>query len=351
MSHRFLKLLEDKGGTLKDVCGLVTDFGSYNGNENDRIKNYPVTLKVRTGKILDHWLFGRIVMDFKGMEWHKDKLLLDWAHDPNVEIGVIESHEYDSGDLLCKARLISRHPEDRVAKTIDYASQGVPYEVSMTWGKAQDGSFVVEEVPPGKEVVVNDKQGVITGPCTIIRVWGMYGAAICHHGVDSSTFTQFDSKDKKGTIMPKDLKVFTDKFGAEKAVEYMLNDSITSLEDAEKAHKLYLDAKAAEEQRLALDAAKKQNEELAAENARLKEDAAKAETEAKAKAEAQAKAVEDAKAKEEQLARYQAAMPGVNLQADAAPTGPTVQTDGTLTNKSYTDAMQGFFDQEYGLKK
>ena len=349
MSHRLKQLLESKGGTIKDVCGLITDFGQYNGNENDRIKNYPVTLKVRTGGIVDHWLLGRIVMDFKGMEWHKDHLLLDWAHDSNVEIGVIETNDYATGDLLCKARLVSRHPEDRVAKIVDYASQGVPYEVSMTWGQTQDGRFVVEDVPSGKEVVVNDKQGVVAGPCAIIRAWGMYGAAICHHGVDSSTYTQFDSNDKKGTIMPKDLKIFADKFGAEKAVEYMTNDSITSLEDAEKAHKLYLDAKEKEEQRLALEDAKKKNEELAAENARLKEDAAKLETENKAKADAQAKTVKDAKAKDEQLARLQAALPGVNVTDSATPT--TVQTDGKLTLKSYEDSMQDFFNQEYGLKK
>ncbi len=241
--HRIQKLLDGTGGKITDRYGCIQDFGVYSGNESDRIKTYPVTLKVRTGGVLDHWLFGRIVMDFEGMEWHKDNLVLDWNHNADVEIGVILDRNFDGGDLICKSKLISRDPNDRVAKIVDYSGEGVPYEVSMTWGNTQSGKFVVEDVPLGKEALVNEKQGVVKGPVSIIRAWGMYGAAVCHHGVDSSTGCQFDSENRKGQIMPKDLKVFIDKFRPEKACEYMLDSKIETLEQAETAHKAYLDAK------------------------------------------------------------------------------------------------------------
>ncbi len=70
----------------------------------------------------------------------------------------------------------------------------------------------------------------------------------------------------------------------------------------------------------------------------------------KAKADVQAKIIEDAKAKDELLARYQVAMPGVNVQTDSVPSGSTVQTDNKGTGKRYEDAMQDFFNQEYALR-
>lgn len=340
--HRIQKLLDGTGGKITDRYGCIQDFGVYSGNESDRIKTYPVTLKVRTGGVLDHWLFGRIVMDFEGMEWHKDNLVLDWNHNADVEIGVILDRNFDGGDLICKSKLISRDPNDRVAKIVDYSGEGVPYEVSMTWGNTQSGKFVVEDVPLGKEALVNDKQGVVKGPVSIIRAWGMYGAAVCHHGVDSSTGCQFDSENRKGQIMPKDLKVFIDKFGSERACEYMLDSKIETLEQAETAHKAYLDAKEKADTKAALDQAIKDKAALEAKVAQLQADAAKREEAAKAAQETQAKAVADAKAQEEENARLKAALPGVNVKDSPTPPTDSGKTGGTRT--TYRDNMTKFIE-------
>jgi len=345
--HRISSLLDKQGGKITDRYGSIEDWGAFSGDDNSRIKTYPVTLKVRTGGVLDHWLFGRLVMDFEGMVWHKPTLLLDWNHDPDVETGVILEHDFPGGDLVCKAKLISREPNDRVAKIIDYASEGVPYEVSMTWGATQSGKFIVEDVPSGKEVVVNDRQGAVKGPCSIIRVWGMYGSAICPHGVDSSTNCQFDSENQKGTIMPKDLKTFTDKFGSEKGVEYMLDAAIETLEDAEKSHRIFLDAKEKAEQKAALDKAIADSATLEAENKRLKEDAAKLEAETKAKAEAQAKVIADAKTLEEENKLLKQALPGINIKDSTTPPTNT-GTPGKST--VYRDSMQQFIEKRVANK-
>lgn len=320
-------LMNQCGGKFTDRYGSFQDFGLPLKVEEDGVTEYPVSLKVRTGGVVNHPYFGRIVNDFAGMVWHKESLVLDWNHNPNEEIGVIDSYEVcrensedgkrTAGDLICEARLLSEHPNDRAARIKKYSKRKMPYEVSMTWGNTLDGRFVVEDVPAGKTVLVNDLQGSVKGPISIIRVWGMYGAAVCHHGVDGTTHTEIhDSLSSQGATMPKDLKEFVAKFGNEKGAEYVLNDSIETLEQAERIHAEHQvavkDAKITELTGI-VDAMTLDNKKLTEDLAKVQKDF----DEFKAKAEAgkgeTAKQVEDATKLAEENARLKQALPGVNV--------------------------------------
>lgn len=350
--HRIETLLDNKGGKYTDRCGLFQDFGTPVKKEGSSVTEYPATLKVRTGGIVNHPYFGRIVNDFAGMLWHKDRLVLDWIHNPNEEIGIIDSYSAKTGDLICESRLLSRNQNDRAAKIKDYSDCGMPYEVSMTWGRTQDGRLVIEDVEEGGEAIVNGK--TVYGPVSIIRVWGMYGAAVCPHGVDSTTSTTFH--DFESDTMPKILKDFIEKFGNEKGLEYMLNDSITTIEQAEKIHADYLaadkDAKITELSGI-VDA-------LTVDNKKFKEDLEKAQKdfdEFKAKVETgkadAAKTIEDATKIAEENDRLKKALPGVNVQD--TPTPPTESAPrradvdpaerSRQTKKAYEDSLVEFFEK------
>lgn len=328
--HRIETALDQNGGKCTDRYGLIEDFGKPSQSKETNVTEYPCRLKVRDGGIINHPWFGPIVNDFAGMEWHKERLTLDWSHDNDEEIGVIDKNDSATGDLICDARLFSRNESDRAAKIRDYSEVGMPYEVSMTWGKTQDGRFVVEDLPTGKSAKVNDRE--IYGPVAIIRVWGMYGAAICNHGVDSSTTANF--QDSEGKNMSKDLKVFIDKFGNDAAVRYMLDESVTSVEDAEALF-----------QKEQVEALTKDNAKLVEENKTLGEQL-KTVTDANEKlTQENAKLTEDFKRVGDELVKYQQALPGTSV-TDAKTDSSNREDAGKPAKNSYRDSMTGYFASE-----
>jgi len=342
--HRIEKLLEKNGGKSIDRFGLIEDVLTDAATEKDGVTETPIRLKVRDGDWIDHPWFGRIITDFAGMSWHKKTLILDWNHNSNEEIGVIKSKDFSGGDLICEAILLSRDKRDRAARIVDYSKHGMPYEVSMTWGMHKSGKMVFEDVKEGAEATVNGK--TVVGPGTIIRKWGMYGAAICPHGVDHSTTTTILDNERPKP-MEKDLRKFIDAFGQEQAVKYMLDANITTFEEAEKEHKKFLDSQ--REERLATLTT--DHEKLLAEIKTLTEDRDKWKSECEAQKAAYEKIkdsektlLEDKKKLESELVKFKAAVPGVNVTDSTK--DPFNRKDSNTKNETrgtYRDAMLAFF--------
>ncbi|MCL2622430.1 MAG: hypothetical protein FWD31_02090 [Planctomycetaceae bacterium] len=340
--HRIETLLDEHGGKITDQYGMIEDVLA--DTVKDGVTETSTRLKVRTGDWVDHWLFGRIITDFAGMSWHKSNLTLDWNHNDNEEIGIIKNKDYASGDLFCEAVLLSRDKRDRAARIVDYSRHGMPYEVSMTWGRHKSGKMVFEDVKEGAEATVNGR--TVVGPGTIIRKWGMRGAAICSHGVDHTTAaTILDSERSKS--MEKDLKQFIDAFGEQQGLRYMLDSKITSFEDAEKEHRKFLDTKRDEQlATLITDQEKLQSElkTLTEDRDKWKLEAENQKTAADKIKDSEKVLVEDKKKLEEENAKYKAALPGVNV-TDSAKDSSNRQDSRSKneTKGTYKDAMLAFF--------
>ncbi|MCL2119135.1 MAG: hypothetical protein FWH27_11990 [Planctomycetaceae bacterium] len=342
--HRIETLLEKNGGKFTDRYGLIEDVLTDAATEKDGVTETPIRLNVRSGDWIDHPWFGRIITDFEGMSWHKKRLILDWNHNDNEEIGIITSKDHSNGNLVCEATLLSRDKRDRAAKIIDYSRHGMPYEVSMTWGRHKSGKMVFEDVKEGTEAKVNGK--TVVGPGTIIRKWGMYGAAICPHGVDHSTTTTILDSERYES-MEKDLKKFIDAFGKDQAVQYMLDANIKSFEDAEEEHKKFLDARREEKlNALIADQEKLQSEikTLAEDRDKWKSEFEKQKTDFDKIKDSEKTLMEDKKKLEDEHEKLQAAIPGVTVtDSETDSSNRTRVRKNGETKGTYRDAMMSFF--------
>lgn len=157
------------------------------------LRKMPVKLLARTGNVVEHWYFGRIVHDMKGMR-SKSRIALDYRHDPDEPIGFADKIEADT-ELRLGGELISRSPEDEAAKIMDLGPAGVPYESSIQFG----GDVLFEWLPENMSTEVNGQS--VTGPLTIVREWDLVRCAICLTGVDSGSQTSFsESGDNSAPI-------------------------------------------------------------------------------------------------------------------------------------------------------
>jgi hypothetical protein len=143
----------------------------------------PVRLTARSGDPINHWYFGLCIHDLAGMQLHKDRLPLDYAHYDQEVIGFADKFDVASGDLVVDGQLVPFDEKDRASEIIFKANQGVPYESSIFFDDA-----TVEDIPAGKVAQVNGRQ--IPGPLTVFRQWGLRGIAICPYGADKNTPVQ-----------------------------------------------------------------------------------------------------------------------------------------------------------------
>lgn len=163
-----------------DVTEFALDEGAGSAH------GVPVTIKARGGDPIEHWYWGRVAHDLAGMQLHKPRLALDYMHDPNKLIGYLDEFDTAGGDLVVRGAILPEHSAV-AAQILRLASAGVPYEASIQF----DGPLRIEEVAEGKSANVNGR--TIEGPATIFRRWTLRGVAICPHGADPNTKTNFST--------------------------------------------------------------------------------------------------------------------------------------------------------------
>jgi hypothetical protein len=149
----------------------------------------PVKLTARSGEPINHWYWGPTVHDLAGMQLHKDRIPLDYAHYDQEVIGYADKFDASSGDLVVDGALVPFGSEDRASEVIFKAQNGVPYESSIFFADP-----VIEDVPAGKSTQVNGKQ--MAGPLTVFRQWNLRGIAICPYGADMNTPVQLAAGDQ-----------------------------------------------------------------------------------------------------------------------------------------------------------
>lgn len=175
--------------TQKQVPAAALRFsvGQFELRENgESAKSAPFRMTARSGKPIDHWYWGSVVHDLAGMKLSKNRVAIDYAHDPKEVIGYANQFESESGDLVVTGALVPYKDSDRASEIIHKQREGIPYEASINFGG--DG-IKIEEVRAGEAVSVNGYE--FAGPGVVIREWPLRGIAICPYGADSNTSTEF----------------------------------------------------------------------------------------------------------------------------------------------------------------
>ena len=152
------------------------------GDNGEGAKSAPIRMKARTGQPVQHWFWGRVVHDMAGMRLHKDRLPIDYVHNPAEVIGYLNHFRADTDGLEVSGALVPYKDNDRASEIIHKARAGVPYEASIYFGG--DG-IRVEDVAQGQVAQVNGFQ--FAGPGIVIREWPLRGVAVCPYGADMNT--------------------------------------------------------------------------------------------------------------------------------------------------------------------
>ena len=152
------------------------------GDNGEGAKSAPIRMKARTAQPVQHWFWGRVVHDMAGMRLHKDRLPIDYVHNPAEVIGYLNHFRADTDGLEVSGALVPYKDNDRASEIIHKARAGVPYEASIYFGG--DG-IKVEEVAQGQVTQVNGFQ--FAGPGIVIREWPLRGVAVCPYGADMNT--------------------------------------------------------------------------------------------------------------------------------------------------------------------
>jgi hypothetical protein len=161
------------------------------GDNGGDAKTAPLKMVARSGQPIEHWFWGRIVHDLKGMTMHKARLPVDYAHEAGEVIGYVNKFDITSGDLVASGALVPFAEGDRANEVIFKARNGVPYEASINFGGP---GIKIEEVPEGAKSEVNGFQ--FEGPGLIVRSWPLRGIAVCPYGADHNTSTELGDGEK-----------------------------------------------------------------------------------------------------------------------------------------------------------
>jgi hypothetical protein len=189
-------------------------------NPDDRSAS--LRMVARSGKPIEHPYWGNIVHDLSGVRLHKNRIPVDYCHDPKEIIGYLNHFDGESGDLVTTGALVPFKDSDRATEVLHKMDAGVPYEASINFGG--DG-IKLEEIAPGQVAQVNGYQ--FEGPGVIVREWPLRGVAICPYGADMHT-ESVNFADSKTTIRATVL------CQPETTEEVMANDTTEEVATAEK---------------------------------------------------------------------------------------------------------------------
>ena len=145
----------------------------------------PVHIAARTAEPLNHWYWGPCVHDLDGVRTHKSRLALDYCHDDAEVLGYLDTFQHRDGALWCDGQLALT--SDRAREVLANHKAGVPYEASIAFDT--DEGLRLEYLQEGMTAEVNGR--TLAGPMLIFREWSLRGVAICPHGYDKHTHTEF----------------------------------------------------------------------------------------------------------------------------------------------------------------
>ena len=184
-------------------------------------KTQPITIIARTTTPLTiPGLDAPLLQDFSALQQDREHIALDYGHDQREPLGYANHPRVVAGKLIYPATIVSTRPDDRAAKIMAQAAEGVPFQASLFW--EGDLSYL----PKGKSAVVNGTS--FDGPMYVVNTpWSVRGIAICLYGMDSHTSTQWLS-DKNATI-----EVAVKPYKQNTAVQKCIGDNVMSEQSVE----------------------------------------------------------------------------------------------------------------------
>lgn len=166
----------------------------------DKSGEHKVRIKARDAAPIYHWYWGRIVHDFAGMQWHRDRVAIDWCHRDSELLGYVDSHDVQPDGLYLSGVLTPFRDGDRANEVIHLLDAGVPLEASIDFSDEVELAFL----PSHAKATVNgiEIDGGEDG-CVIVTKWFLRRIAICPSGADSATETEKEWTEKPRTIEPR----------------------------------------------------------------------------------------------------------------------------------------------------
>ena len=152
----------------------------------------PVSIVALSGRAVNHHYWETIVLDLAGFSQISTRLALDYCHDDTDIVGYIDEAKVEDNSLLCSGALVPFKENDRASEIHAKSNAGVPYEASLLWQGSR-----IEFVHEGVAVTVNGEEHV--GPLYVAREWTVRGVAVCPHGVDPWTSTEFSASSSRKT--------------------------------------------------------------------------------------------------------------------------------------------------------
>lgn len=154
---------------------------------------YPFSMMARTPGVAHHPWWGPCVHDFEGMIPGKDRISVDYCHEPEEIVGYADRIELGADGLKLTGALVSIAEGDRAAEIFAKSKAGVPYEASILTNSA---GLLAEFVPDGLAVKVNGE--TFEGPLTVFRKWQLWGVAVLPYGSDPKTQVAFGAGETVG---------------------------------------------------------------------------------------------------------------------------------------------------------
>ncbi len=181
--------------TPADACRFAAEVQLGAIADTDPLAPAPITVKARSLQPVDHPYWGKIAHDMSGMFKAKPVLAFDYCHNADEILGPCTETQITAEGLIAKGTLVPFVAGDRASEVKFKGRKGVPYEASIDW--CGEG-ILIEQVGEGAVAQVNGYQ--FEGPGVIVRKWPLRGVAICPHGADFRTETQFAAGDNSVMI-------------------------------------------------------------------------------------------------------------------------------------------------------
>jgi len=207
------KTIPAKACNLK-ILDTDLQFGTNGGDATTA----PISLLARSAEPIAHWYFGSVIHDLSGMKLLKKRIVIDWLHDDNEQLGYLNKFEETDDGLLVSGALVPFKDSDRATEIIAKQAAGVPYEASIDFRPRGSFGLKIEEVGEGNETEVNGK--TYAGPITVIREWPLNAVAICPHGADDRTAAYLNSAENENAEVEIEvMKIEDDKKAVEDAAK------------------------------------------------------------------------------------------------------------------------------------
>ncbi len=222
-----------------------------------------------SGKIIpNHWYWGNIAFDLKGVEIPSIGTPILEEHSLNRKIGIAQKYNIKNNRLdVEKAKLLNN---DYAKEFIENSYEGFPYQASIR-GKPS----VIEFVEKGSDVDVNGYK--LSGPGAVWRKWELMESSVCVFGADPNTKSKanqhseeqieyFVDGDKFNYEGDRDMPFDLEKFKLENPdgfseIEQEIRSSVTSeMEDKFSEERIELETKIADMETKIADAQKNEGE-------------------------------------------------------------------------------------------